>query len=273
MNEHDPQFAELFEAYLDNQLDAEQRATVETIINSSDYWKNQLELQRQIDQFAQRAYEMPAELDIVPDELKSVDGSAAPAKDASHSDAIKSELAQPRSRRSFVAILAIAAGLLWALVAITWPNSDPNQVAFKPQPLTDVYQTCVSEGFQPYWLCDNDFVFATTFNRRQGVPLRLANLPEGQEMVGLSYLAGISRRSTSMLAKIDGRPVLVFVDQQKKDWHPETGYFSESGLNVFRRQKLGLVFYEVTPFDQPRLIEYFEQTTLEEAKKNANGDN
>jgi len=253
MTERDPKFAELFETFLDGSLDNDaQREKVASEIESNPELGEQVELQDRIDDWTRRLYAPPADLDIVPPELK----------DAEVPSPLNEESAK-RSRRRKILWLALAASAAWIMVALNLSGSNKDVAAFQPKPLTQVFQDCVNEGFEPYWVCDDDFVFATTFNRRQGVPLKLEELPEGREMVGLSYLAGISRRSTSMLANVDGRSVIVFVDRLDRDWHPETGFFEEEELYVLRREGLGLVFYEVTPFEQIKVADSFVEANIE----------
>lgn len=164
----------------------------------------------------------------------------------------------PRSRGRLV-WYATAATLAWALFGWQWLSRPGGpEVAFVERPLAQVYETSVREGFQPYWICDDPAVFAETFRRRQGVPLKLEELPEDRVMAGLSYLGGLSDGSTSMLAHVDGRPVIVVVDRLENDWRPPVGHDDQTDLNVFRVERAGLVLYEVTPLDEPRLLPYFQ---------------
>ena len=90
---------------------------------------------------------------------------------------------------------------------------------------------------------------------RQGQGLLLANMPEGSKMVGLTYCGGISRYTTTMLARVNGSPVMVFVDRASADTHPASPS-EESGLHLFRKEAGPLVFYELTPLDRPRVMDY-----------------
>ena len=137
-------------------------------------------------------------------------------------------------------------------------RTNDREIAFVQQPLTEIYETCVAGGFQPYWICEDDAVFAETFRRRQGVSLELRDLPPGSSMAGLSYLAGLSRESTSMLAHVDGHPVIVFVDRVERDWRPPVGKDARTGLHVFRTERDGLVLYEVTPLAEPHFLDSFQ---------------
>src|SRR5690606_42083595 len=97
--------------------------------------------------------------------------------------------------------------------------------------------------------------FAAVFDRRQGQPLKLLPLPKGIEMLGISYPGGLSRDSTAMLCRVDGQPVIVLVDRATAD-RSDAIDNGNPALHVFREERDGLVFYEVTPFDSARVIEY-----------------
>lgn len=155
--------------------------------------------------------------------------------------------------------LTLAATVAWGFLGWQWfIRTKDREIAFVQRPLTEIYETCVAGGFQPYWICEDDAVFAETFRRRQGVSLELRDLPPGSSMAGLSYLAGLSRESTSMLAHVDGRPVIVFVDRVERDWRPPVGHDARTGLNVFRTERAGLALYEVTPLAEPHLLDSFQ---------------
>ena len=247
MIEPDPEFAELFEAFVDGTLKDAEKERVQLEIQSSEYWSSQLELQQRIDDSTRKLFSPPTDLQI---ELP-VDGSPPEPEAPS--------VSPWWTRRNAMVIFAIAASIAWMAVAVNLFSSRPGEPVFHPVELTKVYQTCVAEGFQPYWVCDDDEIFATTFETRQGVRLNLAELPAGREMVGLSYLAGISRRSTGMLASVDGEKVIVFIDNIGDDWKPKVGFFEDVNLYVHRMEKFGLVFYEVSPFDEMNVAQYFQR--------------
>ena len=74
-------------------------------------------------------------------------------------------------------------------------------------------------------------------------------------MEGLTYRGGLSRYTTTMLARVNGLPVMVFVDRVTADTHP-TLRSSESKLHLFRKELGPLVVYELTPLDQPKVSDY-----------------
>jgi hypothetical protein len=168
-------------------------------------------------------------------------------------------LSEPQHRSPTVALRAVliglAATLAWVLVIWQWGDPPVETPYFEPKPVAQVYHEVLSNGFEPYYECHDDQRFADTFLRRQGQALRLAALPQGSHMLGLSYAGGLSRDTTAMLCRVNGEPVMVFVDQLEKD-SPLALQNHSSETQVHRVAHGGLVFYEVTPFDDARVIEY-----------------
>src|SRR5262249_13346397 len=143
------------------------------------------------------------------------------------------------------------------LAFVIWNfDSRPGTVPhFEPVPLAQIYKQTVKAGFEPYYECRDDERFAETFESRQGIPLQLSNMPIGSMMKGLCYPGGLSRETTAMLCDVDGAPVMVFVDRDEKD-RKGAMKNSDPELHVFREERDGLVFYEVTPLDEPTMIEH-----------------
>jgi hypothetical protein len=151
--------------------------------------------------------------------------------------------------------VGVTAVAIWALLIWVLLPSRRADVVFTARPLTEVYRETVEHGFEPYYVCEDEERFRSTFFHRHGEALKLADLPAGRQMVGLSYLPAISRHSTAMLAKVDQQPVIVFVDKLSRD-RPIEAPSEASGLRMFRRELGSLVLYEITPFDEPRMISF-----------------
>lgn len=162
------------------------------------------------------------------------------------------------SRRSWAQV-AVAAAVLLATSLGIWFYSGSSLIepGFEPRALASLYSEKVESGFQPYYYCKDDARFAETFKVRQGQALALAEMPAGHEMVGISYLGGISRQTTAMLCKVDGQNVLVFVDRAGEPGFEIATADMDDDLNVFVEEKNGLVFCEVTPLDSAQMIEHF----------------
>ena len=146
--------------------------------------------------------------------------------------------------------------IAWGLFAWQFFTSESRLPRYNPRiPLAEIYQTRIAEGFRPTWLCEDDREFASTFLKRQGQSLLLAEMPAGSKMVGLAYCGGLSRYTTTMLARVDGVPVMVFVDRTSADTDPKLDQ-SRAGLHLFRKELGSLVLYEVTPLAEPRVMDY-----------------
>lgn len=245
----------LLEAYLDHQLDERERQQFEENAQDHPEILKAIELQGKMDASLCKMFTPPKEMRIKLPSLASLQ-----AEDDVTDDSLETSLEAPVrerehknslggvSRRWLLVALTTAAAIAWMYIGSEFfSSSGREEIAFHQRPLIEIYQQCIDEGFNPYWVCDDETTFANTFENRQGVKLKLGEMPSTQKMVGLSYLAGISRKSTSMLALVDDQPVIVFIDRIENDWKPATGEFPSDGLTVTRTTKNGLVFYEVSP--------------------------
>lgn len=234
----------LLDAYLDDALEPAAREAFEKRLGNDPELAQQVELQRRIN--ASLAAQFPV---LEPDAEHVAEATAPLEKPES------TILKFPRRRWGWLAAAAVAGVLL------AWGMSGPRRTDpyFEPTPLADVYNTTVKQGFEPYYECEDDERFARVFDKRQGIALALLPMPEGSRMLGLSYPGGLSRDTTAMLCRVDGEPVMVFVDQPGADTPlaAEKSAATQS-LHIFRDQRDGLVFYEVTPFDTPRAMQYLK---------------
>lgn len=155
---------------------------------------------------------------------------------------------------------AVAAAVLLAAGLGIWFSSGSGVIepVSGVRSLAAIYSEKVDSGFVPYYFCDDDVRFASTFESRLGQALVLAKLPANAEMLGISYLGGISRNTTAMLCKVDGQEVVVFVDRAGEPGvSVATAELEDDGLNVFVEEKNGLVFCEVTPLESKQMIKHF----------------
>lgn len=250
MHDLSPEIEERLRAYLDGALPPKAVAEFQRMIENDPRITERLREEEQIDASLKRVFQPPV---VDADFLRSL---------ASSEPVTPTQAPPERGRRLLIAALATAASLAIAVVGVQSFLQEPRtEVAFRQRPLVDIYQECVDDEFEPYWVCDNPSLFAASFERRQGVRLMLADLPEDQQMLGISYLAGVSRDSTDMLATVGGKKVIVFIDRLARDWRPATGEFAEAGLEVSRWERFGLVFYQVAPPGTPLLEDAFQLAT------------
>jgi len=208
----------------------------------------EVELQKRIDESLRRSFAPVA----VPESLLAKLRENAPA----------ARIVPPLRRRRMMLAVAAAAALVWTVLGWQYLANRSKTPRYNPNlPLATIYETQVAAGFQPKWHCDDDREFASTFLTRQGQGLLLAAMPEGSKMAGLTYCGGISRYTTTMLARVGDAPVMVFVDRISADTHLRLPA-GETRLHLFRKELGSLVLYELTPLDQPRVMDYLYQADV-----------
>jgi hypothetical protein len=239
---HTP-YSSKIDAYLDKALTAEERDQISLEISSNAQLQAEIELQSCVDESLARLFAAPQPPHDLPLQIRR--------------SAAATPIALP-SRRGWLklAALATAATIVWGMLAWHFFVTGTSSPRYNPNlPLETIYERCVADGFRPKWVCEDEHEFAATFFARQGQGLLLADLPAGTKMKGLTYCGGLSRYTTTMLARVDGLPVMVFVDRGAADTQP-TLPSGEIKLHLFRKELGPLVLYELTPLDRPRVSDY-----------------
>ena len=196
----------LLDAYLDDVLAESDRARMAHAISVSRELQVEVELQKHIDETMRRSFASVA----LPESMLT----ARAGKRAGRANG--QTLA---TRRITLAAAAAAAVLVWGVLGWQHFSSSSKTQRYNPNlPLATIYEEQVAGGFRPKWVCDDDREFAATFLTRQGQALLLATMPKGSKMVGLTYCGGISRYTTTMLARVGDAPVMVFVDRLSADF-------------------------------------------------------
>ena len=254
-NEHNEDFqANTLDLFLDGMLSGEARTAFLRTHDPTELAKDQA-VQNEIDASLRSLYQFEPFDSAQEQELARQAFRGAPAEKVSR--ASQRPHAPAKSSRPLVAAVLAASLLAITASGLWWMNQGSNDPVFVNRPVASLYQETVKTGFRPYYNCEDDQRFSDTFKFRHGIALKLAEMPEGTRMLGLSYLGGMSRGSTAMLGEVDGEKVIVFVDNAgsgKVDVSAPVG----SGLNVFIEERDGLTFAEVTPLGSPKLIEFFE---------------
>lgn len=248
---------DLFDAYVDGLLSDAKRAAFELRVAGDSRLAQQLELHEQIQLSVQRQFP----IESAPEDTSAV-GIQGSSQDASLRDGEETlrrplpTTASGSNRRMLAASLVglAAAAAAWVVV---WQGDFQSVKGpfFQPRSVAAVYQETLANGFEPYYECRDDQRFRDVFQRRQGIALRLAELPLGSTMLGLSYSGGLSRETTGMLCRVDQQPLMVFVDRIANDF-PDAARSTSDAVHIHRVVRDGLVFYEVSPFDVPRMIDF-----------------
>jgi hypothetical protein len=257
---HQPNRDELLEAYLDGLLNDADRAAFEASLRDDPVRRRQVELQMEIDGALDRLYavETPSHEQLAAALASAVASATPPAKTlpAAYSP---QTMASPRGARAYWAGAAVVAAaiVISVMAALLWTQPTSIGPAFTAEPLAAIYHGAVDSGFEPTYECREADRFSDTFQHRQGIPLQLAAMPAGTRMLGLSYVHGLSLNTTAMLCYVDNKPVVVFVDRVKHD-QPGIADRPAEGLHIFRDERDGLVFYEVTPYDEARVTKLLQ---------------
>ncbi|MBX3363915.1 MAG: hypothetical protein KF866_04040 [Phycisphaeraceae bacterium] len=116
----------------------------------------------------------------------------------------------------------------------------------------EVYRVLVQGGFSPSEVCTTEEEFKAWMLRTHGEPVVIASNLAGVELVGWTYSQVLDRRTSVLMAKVDGEPVIVLIDALDKARRLKAP--GGSGLRIFRRSLGQLVMYEVTPLGEARLV-------------------
>jgi hypothetical protein len=245
------------EAYLDGLLESAERAEFEESLADNRSLRAEAELQAKIDATLIRTFRAKAPAD------SHVAGLLASAPSTTDADAAPLRWA----RLGWAAAgLAAAAAVAWAILGNPLADRSGDGPQFAARPLSDVYREALANGFEPAYVCSEAERFADTFARRQGTPLKLLALPVGVKMLGLAYPGGLSRDTTAMLCRVEGKPVMLFVDRLSAD-QPLALEHCDKSVRVFRSEREGLVFYEVTPHEKARVLDYVAPLSAEGASE------
>ena len=238
------------DSYLDDGMTPDERAAYQRETKSDEAVRDQVELQQDIDQSLRRLFAPP-----------SADRVTAGIADVRQSKSHK--LPAPATRdwgavpRRLAAAAAIVAGLFGGW--LTWNALQPSSVSNPYGPwrsIEVVYADSVANDMEPEWTCDTESEFADSIRSHFGQAAVIPfELPDGIAALGLAYCNSISRRTVYLLAEVNDEPVIVFIDRVEAD--PGQTMDESSGLNLFNRRLGLLVLYELSPLEEPALLQLF----------------
>ncbi len=266
----------LLERFIDGDLAGEELAWMEGRLAQDPVLRDQIDLQTRVDDSLRRTCSMNAiVMPVIPAGGASASpgaGEAAVAQPAlklagtpaDHSPALPASQGPAPARASLpwkrwgglaaaAAILLTFAGLFRAY----WDARVPDFRLLEPAPM---YQQLVSAGFQPAVVCKTEPEFARLVREKLGSALVAVATP-GVEVLGWGYQddykgSPISPHTMMLLARVDGREVLVLLDRASRD--RDLSLPEGSGLRLFRREVGPIVAYEVTPLAGERVINTLE---------------
>jgi hypothetical protein len=235
--------------YLDGMLEGPELAAFEQRLAADASLRRLVDQHRRIDRDLKKSFKPPS----ISISLPAVAPAATPQKfpaAAPRPGSYKFPIA-PRFLL-YAAVVAIAGIVGW------WQMSPPTVSIKMPQlSAGQVYANLTSKGFQPEFVCTTDEAFNETMEKRFGQGLLIASAPN-IELIGWAYSDGykgavVSPKELILMAKVDGRETVVFMDKAKNA--PFFGIKKEAppGMNVFKRRVGDIVLYELTSLPTPVL--------------------
>lgn len=148
---------------------------------------------------------------------------------------------------------ALAAGLLLA-AGLAFYALRPDPLLIRPE---TVWANVERAGFTPSWKCVDDAEFRAYLTSRLGESFTIAETP-GLQVVGWAYGKDyakypLSKDTLILINKVGDDHSVVMIDRIA---HEKTLKVDpDSGLHLFTRRVGGLVLYELTPRDQPAVLD------------------
>lgn len=236
--------------YLDGLLDEEAARRFEERVKADSELQAKIERQTVVNDGLRRMYMPPSEVEHrVVEAMRNA--AAKTTEPIAHSEAVPFY----RRRWAIAAILALGVVSAWRLAGVIERNR-PNEYPTKPwTSVATYYRNTVEDGFKEEWVCETDKEFSDTFKKRLGRRLLLASETGIVAALGLSYANVMTPSTITLLARVKGKPVIVFVDRLRRDTHPELP--PNSGLNIFRKELGRFILYEVSPLLEHHVMDLF----------------
>ncbi len=244
-----PERGSQLDAYLDGLLTGPEREAFERRIEGDAELRNEMARQRRIDASLARMFAPPAMNDL----LARAEGNGAAGPVRAPVKPRRSGGWIPLAAAAAVAVAGASVWWYWDTLTSDQPGHGP---VVQSRPLDEVYHKLVADGFHVDWECPPE-QFRETFSYRMDQPMLLADASQDITPLGLAYRTSITPFTIVLLARVEGKPVVVFADRIAKD--PGQNVPASSGLHLFKREVGKLALYEVTPLEAPRLLDLFYQ--------------
>lgn len=239
--------SEAVDRYLDGVMSESERSAFEAEVANSPSLRDEISLQKHLDSSLRTGFGAPPVVPVAGILTREEARAFAPKKQRA---------SWSREYKMFGAVAALLAIAL-SIQAYFWLTS-PGAVEERPS-LAEAYYKLVNHKFRPSEECTTREKFAQWMGSRYGVALAPKEDRPDVQFVGWSYSGAISNYTGLLLAKVDGKPVVVAIDTvaRQNDWgipcrrQPK----DEDGVNFFSAEIDGIALYEITPLDKPRIID------------------
>lgn len=246
----------LLNAYIDGEMEPKQREEFQQTLAEDDNLRAELELQQKIDDGLVRLFTATSKCNVA-EILAGAQGKLPQnTKTSTKGRGIFSV-------RRFAAAAAIAGGIFGSW--LIWDSLKPtNSIRPQWQSIEAVYAQAKA-GQVKVWRCEDEAEFAKVFKDGYDQPLVLPfDTPQGIDVVGLAYRFTISRYTICLISTVNNEPVVVFIDRVEAGTRPKLAQTSD--LRLFERRVGRLILYEVTPWQEPSLLDLFFDPSSEADK-------
>jgi len=255
----DAQTTQLLERYLDGAMSAQELAAFEIRLLREHELRAVVEGQRVIDLSLRRQFALPVRPTgemihlngFAEHEDRGIAGRIQPATEFRPRSGVGSTWG--RWIASIAAMILVTTGAWLAWMSLPPSRSSNAVVMLTP----DLYYAQKTAHFDPFWKCDTNEQFASTFRNRFGQPLLLQPLPEDVTARGLDYTTLLSPQTMSVLMTKGDQKVIVLVDRADRDAKPPLQMPGGTSLHLHRQELGGLVLYEITPSPTTQMLQYF----------------
>lgn len=245
---------EQLDLFLDGQLAGEPLAAFERALASDASLRDRVERQRAINDSVRRTFRPTVAIGPeLAERLKALGANTSAMNDP------PAPIKVDFGGRWRLVKFAAAAIVLITLSIAAWQMNMPTGGGGLPRTdLAELYQKAVEGGFKPAFVCTTDHEFATTIADRFGQPMLVAAAPN-IELIGWAYgpnykALTLTRDTLVLLAKVDQKPTLVFIDRRDKATRPPK--FSRTGGLSMHKKELGdLIMYEVIPGPKSGIVD------------------
>ena len=226
----------LLNAYIDGDMEPKQREAFQQRLAEDQSLRDEFELQEKIDEGLARLFIPSSHMELPRDSETSNSGNRF------------------FFVRRFAAAAAIAGGVFGSW--LTWNALKPTTIdRLQWQSIDAVYAQAKAEQVE-VWLCEDEAEFNDVFIDGYDQPLILPfDTPQGIEVVGLAYRFTVSRYTICLISTVNDEPVVVFIDRIEAGAKPSLTQTSD--LRLFEKRVGRLILYEVTPWEEPSLLELF----------------
>lgn len=256
-SQHGPEGVDGLDAYTDGLLGGPAREAFEARLAGDPALRDELAAQRRLDDSLRGLFCVPLAAPLLPTAPANghashppSQGPSAPAAAAGKSVASKVAgfgAAGVGPVGTAIVLLALIGAGVWWYAGPRW-RSTPIDTT-----LEDGYAALVAGGFAPKLAYRNERELVVTCQGTYGERLAFAALPPGVEILGLTDRCHLPFYGAAMLARVDGREVVVLAGPPFGN--RQLTLPPGSKLRVFRRDIGPFVTWEVTPHDRPRVVE------------------